>query len=109
LVLLAFGVLHTVLLSIVVLAFLVPALADHGQCLAGWWQHDPWQPLPLSTLGGPNSCAAALSATNAAPPATTLLLMTGWSLSFGLAAQVLWDDRPVTAPLGRLRRIRGVP
>jgi len=36
-----------------------------------------------------------------------LLLMTGWSLAVGLAAQILWDDRPVTAPLGRLRRVRG--
>ncbi|MFC0438057.1 hypothetical protein [Kutzneria buriramensis] len=108
LVLLVLGVLHTVVLSITTLAFLVPVLADHGQCLTDWWQHNPWQPLPLSTAGT-DSCAAALSTPNAAPPAATMLLMTGWSLSFGLAAQILWDDRPVTAPLGRLRRIRGVP
>ncbi|MGH3942389.1 MAG: hypothetical protein ACRDTG_27965 [Pseudonocardiaceae bacterium] len=42
-----------------------------------------------------------------AAPAGVLLLMTGWSLPVGLAAQILWDDRPVTAPLGRLRRMRG--
>jgi hypothetical protein len=36
-----------------------------------------------------------------------LLLMTGWSFALGLAAQILWDDRPVTAPLGRIRRAKG--
>ncbi|HEX5115088.1 MAG TPA: hypothetical protein VFW65_07810 [Pseudonocardiaceae bacterium] len=106
------GLLHAAVLSIAVLGFVVPAMGQNGSCLAGWEHHDPWAPLPISASvaglpAGSTSCAAALGVGQAAAPAAMLMLMTGWSLAIGLAAQILWDDRPVTAPLGRLRRVRG--
>ncbi|MGV9678541.1 hypothetical protein ACWDSJ_24950 [Nocardia sp. NPDC003482] len=111
------GALYAFVLSTAALGWVVPRLGDHGDCLTGWWNHNPYQPLPLDTkaptIDGvddkPDSCAKALRAPTAAAPAATLLLMTGWSLGFGLGAQILWDDRPVTAPLARQRRTRGTP
>ncbi len=97
----AIGALHAFVISLAVLAFVVPVVADHGGCLEGWWLLNPWS---ARTLIG--DCARDLGP-QAAAPAGVLLLMTGWSLAVGLAAQILWDDRPVTAPLGRLRRVRG--
>jgi len=97
----AIGALYAFVLSLVVLAFVAPSVAERGECLAGWWSLDPWS---ARTLVG--NCAD-LNGGQAAAPAGVLLLMTGWSLAVGLAAQILWDDRPVTAPLGRLRRVRG--
>lgn len=106
------GALHAAVLSIAVLGFVVPAMGEHGECLDGWWRHSLWHPLPISISvdglpSGADSCAKTVRTDRAAAPAGTLVFMTGWSLSFGLAARILWDDRPVTAPLGRLRRVRG--
>ncbi|MFN2497423.1 MAG: hypothetical protein ABR608_16215 [Pseudonocardiaceae bacterium] len=92
---------HAFVLSLLVLTFVAPVMAERGECLAGWWSANPWA---ARTLEG--SCAA-LNGGHAEAPAGVLVLMTGWSLAVGLAAQILWDDRPVTAPLGRLRRVRG--
>jgi hypothetical protein len=89
-------------LSLIVLTFVAPSVAERGECLHGWWSDDPWSARTLESMcTEPNDGPAAA-------PAGALLLMTGWSLAVGLAAQILWDDRPVTAPLGRLRRVRGV-
>jgi len=95
------GALYAFVLSLVVLAFVAPSVAERGECLAGWWLANPWSARPLLER------CAELNGGHAAAPAGVLLLMTGWSLAVGLAAQILWDDRPVTAPLGRLRRVRG--
>ena len=97
----AIGALYAFMLSLVVLAFVAPSVAERGECLAGWWAQDPWSARTLI-----DNCAG-LNSGQAAAPAGVLLLMTGWSLAVGFAAQILWDDRPVTAPLGRLRRVRG--
>lgn len=39
--------------------------------------------------------------------ATLLALATGWCLAFGVFTQVLWDARPITAPLEHLSWRRG--
>lgn len=96
------GLLHAFVLSMVFLGFVVPVMGENGQCLAGWWSSGPFTARQLSL-----DCQRTVDATVAAAPAGVLLLMTGWSLAIGLVAQILWDDRPVTSPLGRLRRIRG--
>jgi hypothetical protein len=96
----AIGALHSFVLSLVVFAFVAPAVADHGECLEGWWNANPWS---ARTLAG----CPDFNGWHAEAQAGVLVLMTGWSLAVGLAAQILWDDRPVTAPLGRLRRVRG--
>jgi len=107
------GALHAAVLSIAVLGFVAPAVGEQGGCLDGWWHSDPWRPFPLSTEAPANappdadSCAKALRTHQGGAPAGVLLFMTGWSFAIGLAAQILWDDRPITAPLGRLRRVRG--
>jgi hypothetical protein len=96
------GGMHAFVLSVAVLGFVAPAMGEHGECLDGWWQLSPWHARPLTA-----PCAAALGQTHAAATVGVIVLMTGWSLAVGLAAQVLWDDRPVTVPLGRIRRVRG--
>ncbi|MGQ0841590.1 MAG: hypothetical protein ACT4N7_23815 [Actinokineospora sp.] len=100
------GILYSVVVCLVMFGFVVPSMGEHGECLAGWWNHSPWQQLPWPT-GIQAQCVEDLHAHTAAAPGRILVLMTGWSLAVGLAAQILWDDRPVTAPLGRLRRVRG--
>ena len=97
------GALYSFVLSLVVLAFVAPSVAERGECLDRWWSASPWAARTLTLEG-----CTELNGGQAAAPAGVLLLMTGWSLAVGLAAQILWDDRPVTAPLGRLRRVRGV-
>lgn len=95
------GTLNAFMISMVSLAFVAPAVAEDGGCLDHWWQQAPWVARDLQP-----GCHALTSGT-APASAEVLVLMTGWSLAFGLAAQILWDDRPVTAPLGRTRRGRG--
>ncbi|MCR6488389.1 hypothetical protein M8542_36720 [Amycolatopsis sp. OK19-0408] len=99
---------YAMTLSILILGFAAPSVAEDGQCLLGWWQHPPYTAHPYLPAQAA-ACADALHAGAAAAPAGFVLLLTGWSLAVGLAAQVLWDDRPVTAPLGRLKRTRGGP
>jgi hypothetical protein len=92
---------YAFVLSLVVLAFVAPSVAERGECLNGWWSGNPWSARALEPA------CAELNGGQAGAPAGVLLLMSGWSLAVGLAAQILWDDRPLTAPLGRLRRVRG--
>lgn len=98
----AIGALYGFVLSVVFLGFVVPAMGENGHCLDGWWNAHPAQPFPLR-----DTCANDLGHAAAAWPLGVLVLMTGWSFAIGTAAQILWDDRPLTAPLGRLRRVRG--
>ena len=99
----AVGALYAFVLAVAFLGFVVPTMGETGRCLDGWWRADPLAPLQLEAA----YCRPELGQDTAAWPAGALLLMTGWSLAVGVAAQVLWDDRPLTAPLGRLRRVRG--
>lgn len=94
------GALHAFVLSLVVLRFVAPVMADHGECLVDWWKVNPWSVRTLQHCPDLNRGYAEASF-------GVLVLMTGWSLAVGLVAQILWDDRPVTAPLGRQRRVRG--
>ncbi|MGW5219895.1 hypothetical protein ACWEQA_18680 [Nocardia sp. NPDC004085] len=123
LILTTLGVVHAAVLSIAALGFVIPAMGEHGRCMSGWWNQPITQRLPLSTESPgfdadsstespgleADSCAKALRSQSAAAPLEALVLMTGWSLAFGLGTQILWDERPVTAPLGRIRRTRGTP
>jgi hypothetical protein len=97
---------YAMTLSILILGFVAPSVAESGQCLLGWWLQPPYTAHPYPPAQAA-ACADALHAGAAAAPASFVLLLTGWSLAVGLAAQVLWDDRPVTTPLGRLKRTRG--
>lgn len=96
------GALYAFVLSLAFLGFVIPGMGEDGGCLNGWWIANPMERLPLS-----RDCQLDLGPGPAAAPAGVLLLMTGWSFAVGVAAQILWDDRPLTAPLGRLRRVRG--
>ncbi len=92
-------------ISIAVLGFVAPAVAERGECLDGWWTVGAFERRSPS-----EECTGKLDLTEGAAlpaAASVLTLMAGWSLGVGLAAQVLWDDRPISAPLGRVRRVRG--
>ncbi|MER7011663.1 hypothetical protein ABT324_09580 [Saccharopolyspora sp. NPDC000359] len=103
------GLSYSFLISFVVLGFVAPAVAEHGECLSGLWNQPAWQPRHLTP-----ECTKALGmwpdtqvSGEAAAPAGALLVLTGWSFAIGTALQLLWDDQPVTAPLGRLHRRGG--
>ncbi|MGP4017476.1 hypothetical protein [Saccharopolyspora sp. 5N708] len=103
------GISYAFLISLVVLGFAAPAVAEHGECLTGLWSHPAWQYRDLTP-----ECTKALAMWpdsvprgSAAAPAGALTVLTGWSFAIGIALQLLWDDQPVTAPLGRLHRRGG--
>ncbi len=78
------GAVHAGLVSLVGLVLVAPAYLDSGPRLTSLWQHDP----PGQRL-------------------TVLALATGWCLAVGVFSQILWDDRPITAPLAHLQWRRG--
>jgi hypothetical protein len=96
------GTVFAFVAGLLVFRFVEPVVGEHGECLLDWWRTSPWRARELSS-----TCATTEGTPSAAATSGTMLLITGWSLAVGLAAQILWDDRPVTAPLGRLRRVRG--
>jgi hypothetical protein len=103
--LLLVGATYAFCISVAVLGFVAPALAERGECLDGWWTVGPFEARMPGT-----ECVRKLDlgpGTQLPAAAGVLTLMAGWSLGVGLAAQVLWDDRPVSAPLGRVRRVKG--
>lgn len=103
--LLAIAASYAFCISIAVLAFVAPVVAERGECLGAWWTAGPFEQRPP-----PDGCAGKLDLDPGATlpaAAGVLTLMAGWSIGVGLAAQVLWDDRSISAPLGRVRRVRG--
>ncbi len=78
------GLLHSVLVSVMVLAVLLPAFVDHGPDLAGCWAH--------------GHCAAATL-----PPWLLIAVTSAWAYAAGVFIQIVWDDQPITAPLAHLR------
>jgi hypothetical protein len=79
------GLCYAFVISYATLRVIAPLTTEDGDRLAGWWQHDP------NTYHG-------------AAPWWLLTLATAWSYTVGVFIQVVWDDRPITAPLGRMPR-----
>lgn len=102
------AVCYAFLIALTALGYAAPAVAEHGQCLGGWWDHSPLDTRTLTVqctkdLGlWPDGALGTVAA-----PAGAVFTLTGWSFAIGIAVQLLWDDQPVTAPLGRLRRRGG--
>jgi hypothetical protein len=78
------GLVHAAAVSVVGLRWAVPLIADDGERLDLWW----------AATGPPAGIV---------PPELLVAFATAWSFAFGVFAQILWDDRPVTAPLAHLR------
>ncbi len=73
------GAVHALMVSLVGLIAIAPAFDPHARGLAGMWDH-------------PGYGHAGM----------VLLLATAWCLAVGVFSQVLWDDRPITAPLAHV-------
>ena len=71
---------HALLVSLIGLVFVGPAFDPHAGKLATLWRH-------------PGYGHAGM----------LLLLATTWCLAVGVFSQILWDDRPITAPLAHLQ------
>ncbi|QSB16755.1 hypothetical protein JQS43_11010 [Natronosporangium hydrolyticum] len=71
---------HAFLVVVIGLVAIAPALIEDGRALRDAWLHWPAS-TGLATLG----------------------IGTAWCLAVGVFAQILWDDRPITAPLAHLR------
>ncbi|GGM66679.1 hypothetical protein GCM10011608_60000 [Micromonospora sonchi] len=74
------GAAHAFLVAVIGLVAVAPALVENGRDLRASWHTWPTS-IGLATLG----------------------LGTAWCLAVGVFAQILWDDRPITAPLAHLR------
>jgi hypothetical protein len=75
----AIGAAHALMVSLLGLVVVAPAFVQDGRGLTEIWQH------PRYGHAG-----------------TVLLLATTWCLAVGVFSQILWDDRPITAPLAHL-------
>lgn len=75
------GLAHSFLTAVIGMTVLAPAFTETGTVLAQVWVTD-----------GPTAEAG-----------TILLMSTAWCLATGVFSQILWDDRPITAPLAHLR------
>ncbi len=74
------GAAHALMVSLLGLVYVAPAFASNGERLARLWR-------------APGYGYAGM----------VLLLATAWCLAVGVFSQVLWDDRPITAPLAHLQ------
>jgi hypothetical protein len=74
------GAAHALMVSLLGLVYVAPAFAADGERLARLWR------APGYGYAG-----------------VVLLLATAWCLAVGVFSQVLWDDRPITAPLAHLQ------
>jgi hypothetical protein len=71
------GAVHGLLVTLIGLVFIAPAFASGG--LSGLWAHPGYRNAGM-----------------------VLALGTAWCLTVGVFSQILWDDRPITAPLAHL-------
>jgi hypothetical protein len=67
------------MVSLLGLVVVAPAFVQNGQKLAAIWHHPSYR-----------------------HAAMVLVLATAWCLAVGVFSQILWDDRPITAPLAHL-------
>ncbi|HUZ26622.1 MAG TPA: hypothetical protein VMV07_22960 [Streptosporangiaceae bacterium] len=74
------GAVHALLVSVIGLVAVAPAFSSHGRQIAALWRH-------------PGYGHAGM----------LLLLSAAWCLAVGVFSQILWDDRPITAPLAHLQ------
>ncbi len=73
------GAVHALMVSLIGLVLVTPAFVSSGGQLAKLW-HSPGY----------------------GHAGTELVLATAWCLAVGVFSQILWDDRPITAPLAHL-------
>lgn len=75
----AIGAVHALMVSLIGLVIVAPAFVLGGARLTQIWRH-------------PSYGHAGM----------VLVLATAWCLAVGVFSQILWDDRPITAPLAHL-------
>jgi hypothetical protein len=75
----ALGAAHAVMVSVIGLVVIAPAFVSDGAALNQLWSH------PAYGHAG-----------------VVLALAAAWCLAIGVFSQILWDDRPITAPLAHL-------
>lgn len=75
----AIGAAHAVMVSVIGLVVIAPAFVSDGATLNQLWSHPAY-----------------------AHAGVVLVLAAAWCLAIGVFSQILWDDRPITAPLAHL-------
>ncbi|MFE9243640.1 hypothetical protein [Nocardiopsis sp. NPDC006938] len=92
---LAIGLVHSFLVALLGLGVVAPVFSQEGEQLAMILQN----PGTSVVLDPP-----ATGSEDSVPcPLAILLAATVWCLAAGVFSQILWDDQPVTAPLGHRR------
>jgi hypothetical protein len=75
----AVGAAHALMVSLIGLVVVAPAFVNSGPQFAMLWHHPGYRHAGM-----------------------LLALATAWCLAVGVFSQILWDDRPITAPLAHL-------
>ena len=75
----AIGAAHALMVSLLGLVVVAPAFIADGSSLVALWRHPGYRHAGV-----------------------VLALATVWCLAVGVFSQILWDDRPITAPLAHL-------
>jgi hypothetical protein len=83
----AIGTVHALLISLIGLVLVAPAFAQAGTPT----RHEPTRLTQVWTQAQPGQAW------------TVLALSSCWCLAVGVFSQILWDDRPITAPLAHLQ------
>lgn len=78
------GAVYGLMVALIGLVYVAPAFVGRGSALTQLWDH-------------PSYSHAGLA----------LWLAASWCLAVGVFSQILWDDRPITAPLAHLSWRRG--
>lgn len=81
---LAIGIVHALMISLIGLSLVAPAFVQRG-----WNLRQIWASPSYGQTG------------------MVLALATAWCLAFGVFSQILWDDRPITAALAHVSWRRG--
>ncbi|MEV5719997.1 hypothetical protein AB0L41_39440 [Amycolatopsis mediterranei] len=90
---------YALLVNWLALRYVLPAFSEEGHLLA-----TSRSAAPMADLVLPADPASPGAAPHIVRPLWMLLTATAWSHSLAVFIQLVWDDKPITAPLGRQPR-----
>lgn len=85
------GVVHSLVIAVLTLRWIMPVFSENGCQLAVWWNHTV-----------PTCAAQPPDLVQPLPAWLLVALATAWSLTSGVFLQSLWQNQPITAPLGHV-------
>ncbi|MDA2812552.1 hypothetical protein O4J56_18050 [Nocardiopsis sp. RSe5-2] len=102
------GIAHAFLVALLGMVLVAPVFSEDGDRLRTAWSGGGAASSPEAPAAAPGEAPAEASPAAEPPrrpgsPAAILVLATSVCLAAGVFSQILWDDKPVTAPLSHQR------